>query len=181
MMDCGLIRISFGLETADLRIRELIRKEVPLEKHVEAVRLNKKLGLETTNSVMLGLPGDTRESIEETIQFLSKSKEIQNISYTIAVPYPGTELYNMAKRNEHGLELLTEDFSKYQRYSSSVMNVNGLTPDDLVMMQRDGLRRIYSRWWRVLPTLRRHGLKNVLIQVWITLKVLLRHRILARR
>ncbi|MBF0587592.1 MAG: radical SAM protein [Magnetococcales bacterium] len=170
MQECGLIRISFGLETADPKVRELIRKGVSLEEHVVAVKLNKKLGLETSNSVMLGMPGETRESIERTIEFLSKSKEIQNVSYNIAVPYPGTELAEMAKRGEHGLELLSEDYARYQRYSDGVLKVNGITPEELVELQRDGLRRIYSHWWRVLPTIRRHGLKNVLEHVWVTFK-----------
>ena len=78
------------------------------------------------------------------------------------MPYPGTELRAMAERGEHGLKLLERDFSKLQRYGSAVMEVNGLTPADLIELQQEGLRRIYSCWWRILPMIRRHGLLSLL-------------------
>ena len=62
LAECGLIRISFGLETADPAIRKIIRKAVPLESYAQSNRINNQLGIETIDSVMLGLPGETRES-----------------------------------------------------------------------------------------------------------------------
>ena len=89
---CGLIRISFGLETADLRVREIIKKDVSLESYIKANKLSNRLGIETTNSVIIGLPGDTRESIERTISFLCKARDLFHVTLNIAVPYPGTEI-----------------------------------------------------------------------------------------
>jgi radical SAM superfamily enzyme YgiQ (UPF0313 family) len=162
LVECGLIRISFGLETADPAIRKIIRKEVPLESYVESNRINNQLGIETINSVMLGLPGETRESAERTVEFLCHSRDIQHATYGIAVPYPGTELFEMAEKGEHGLKLLTHDFSRYQRYGSATMEVNGLAPAELLRLQQEGLRRIYSCWWRIVPMLKRHGLRAIL-------------------
>ncbi len=161
MKECGLIRISFGLETADPEVRKAIRKEVPLESYTESNRLNHKLGIETINSVMLGLPGEDRAAIKRTIDFLCKSKDIQHTTYGIAMPYPGTEMRKMAEEGRCGLKLLEDDFSHYQRYGSAVMEVNGLTPDDLVELQKEGLSRIYSCWWRIIPMIRRHGLSAI--------------------
>ena len=154
---CGLVRISFGLETAVPDILKLIQKDVKLESYVAANRINNRLGIETINSVMLGLPGDTRETIKQTVDFLCRARDIQHTTYGIAIPYPGTELYRMAENGLHGLKLLERDFSKYQRYASSVMEVNGMSPDELVRLQRAGLRRIYSCWWRIVPLARRMG------------------------
>ena len=159
MQECGLIRISFGLETVDPRVRKIIKKTVPVESYFEANRLNNRLKIETINSVMLGLPGDTRESIKSTVDFLCKAKDIQHATYGIAMPYPGTEMWDMARQNQNGLKLLTEDFSQYQRYGHAVMEVSGMKPDELVALQKHGLMRIYSCWWRVWPMLQRHGLK----------------------
>jgi anaerobic magnesium-protoporphyrin IX monomethyl ester cyclase len=161
MQECGLIRISFGLETADLEVRKIIRKEVPLESYVASNRLNNKLGIETINSVMLGLPGETRESIDRTIAFLQKAKDIHHATYGIAMPYPGTEMRRMAEAGQHGLELLETDYSHYQRYGSAVMSVNGLSPEELVKLQTVGLSRIYSCYWRIIPMLKRHGFKAI--------------------
>lgn len=162
LKECGLIRISFGLETVNTQVRKIIKKEVPLESYIIANRLNKKYGIETINSVMLGLPGETRESIKETVDFLCHARDIQHATYSIAMPYPGTEMYHMAKNNEHGLKLMSDNFSEYQRYDSAVMEVNGIKPAELIVLQKKGLIRIYSCWWRFLPMLKRHGIVSLI-------------------
>ncbi len=158
MAKAGLIRLSFGLETVDPEIRRLIKKEVPLASYSTANRLTNKYHIETLNSVMLGLPGETRETIAKTLAFLSSAKEIHQANFSIATPYPGTELYEMAKKEEHGLKLMTEDYSKYRRYGSAVMTVNKLSPSDLVELQNDGFVSIYSAPWRIMPMIRKSGI-----------------------
>jgi radical SAM superfamily enzyme YgiQ (UPF0313 family) len=52
---------------------------------------------------MIGLPGETIDTIRETLLFLRCSREVKQANLAIAVPYPGTELYEMAKRGDYGL------------------------------------------------------------------------------
>jgi radical SAM superfamily enzyme YgiQ (UPF0313 family) len=158
MAKSGLIRVSFGLETVNSGIRQIIKKGVPLEAYLRANKLTHKYGIETLNSVMLGLPGETYETVEETLSFLENAREVRQANLSIATPYPGTELYEMAKNGEYGLRLLTEDFSKYLRYGCAVMSVNGLSARELIRMQNDGFVRIYSAPWRIIPMLRKSGL-----------------------
>lgn len=165
MSKSGLIRISFGLESADPKVLKIIKKQVPLESYIQANKLTKKYGIETINSVMLGLPGEDRESIEKTIAFLRKAKDIQHTTYGIAMPYPGTEFYEMAKKGEYGLKLHTEDFSKYQRYGSAVLSVENLTPDDLIRLQKVGLLKIYFTSWRIWPMLKRVKFRSLVVPV----------------
>lgn len=177
----GLIRISFGLETADPEIRRIIKKEVPLESYVEANKLTNKYGIETINSVMLGLPGETYESINRTISFLRKSKEIQHATYSIAMPYPGTEFYEMAKRQEHGLKLHTEDFSKYQRYESAVLSVNDISPEEFVRLQKIGLLKIYLVPWRIRPMIKRFGIFALILPLFVSLKTFIKNLFSSKR
>lgn len=165
MKNAGLIRLSFGLETADETIRTIIKKEVPLESYTKANMLANKYGIEIINSVMLGLPGDTRESIEKTIKYLRNTVELKHSTLSIAMPYPGTELYDMAIRGEHGLKLLTDDFSKFQRYGSAVMEVNGISPKEMLRLQKVGLLRIYAVPWRLIPVIRRMGIRALLVPI----------------
>lgn len=153
----GLIRISLGLETADMRVRGIIKKGVPLESYINANKLLNRYGIETINSVMLGLPGDTRDSIRKTISFVRGARALKHATFGIAIPYPGTEMYDMALKGQHGLKLETQDFSKYQRYNSSVMTVNGITPDELLKLQKEGLLSIYLVPWRIIPIIKRFG------------------------
>lgn len=158
MAKAGMIRLSFGLETVDPEIRRIIKKEVPLESYTVANRITNKYKIETLNSVMLGLPGETRQTVGKTLAFLKSAREIHQANFSIATPYPGTELYEMAKKGEHGLRLITEDFSKYRRYGSAVMAVNDLSPDDLIELQNDGFVSIYSAPWRIIPMIKKSGL-----------------------
>jgi len=174
MKSCGLIRISFGLETVDLRVRKIIKKEVPIKSYFYANRLNNRLRIETINSVMLGLPGDTRKSIKRTIDFLCMARDIEHTTYGIAIPYPGTEMLEMARQNKHGLKLLTEDFSQYQRYGYAVMQVGDISPEELIALQKYGLMRIYSCWWRIWPLLRRHGIRAILSPTFDAILTVLR-------
>lgn len=171
LASAGLIRLSFGLESVDANIRRIIKKEVPLEAYTEAANLCNKYNIETLNSVMLGLPGETQETIKDTLKYLRHAKGVHEANYNIAIPYPGTEMYRMAKQGQCGLKLLTEDFSQYCR-NKGVMLVGKLTPDDLTRAQNDGIASIYLAPWRVWPMLRRMGLLVGLLTYWRVLKSL---------
>ncbi len=162
LKECGLIRISFGLESADPKVREIIKKHVPLESYAEANRVSNSLGIETINSVIIGLPGDTRESIGRTVDYLCRARDLQHITLNIAMPYPGTELLKMAEAGMHGLTLVEKDFSRYHRYESAVMEVNGISSGELISIQRKALIKIYSCWWRFIPVLKRFGISTIL-------------------
>jgi hypothetical protein len=70
-------------------------------------------------------------------------------------------MYEMELKGEHGLKLETQDFSKYQRYNSAVMTVNGISPEELLRLQKKGLMRIYLVPWRIVPVLKRFGIKSL--------------------
>ena len=117
------------------------------------------------NSVMLGLPGETRENAWHTLNYLKKSKDIKQANFSIAVPYPGTKFHEMSVAGEGGMALHTNDFSDYKRYGSAVTSVNELTPTDLVRLQNEGFVSIYSRYWRWWPVIRKHGIIGLLLTV----------------
>lgn len=176
MVEAGLIRLSFGLESVDGNIRKIMRKEVPLESYIMANKLTNKYGIETLNSCMIGLPGETVDTVKNTLSFLRDSHEIKQANISIAVPYPGTELYNMAKNGDHGLKLETDDFSHFRRYNSAVMSVGDLSPDELIKIQNDAFGSIYLAPWRLIPMLRKSGLSGVYLTFTRLIKSILRGR-----
>lgn len=173
MVDVGLIRLSFGLETVDEGIREIIKKEVPLKSYMKANQLTNKYGIETLNSCMIGLPGETTQTIEKTLNFLRHAREIKQANLSIAVPYPGTELYEMAKRGDYNLRLMTEDFSKYRRYNVAVMQVGNLSPADLIKLQNQAYLEIYSAPWRIMPMIRKSGVLGGILTFLRILKTII--------
>lgn len=163
MVEAGLIRLSFGLETIDSEMRKTMKKKVPLQHYVTANKILNDHGVEALNSVMIGLPGETRETVKKTLDFLANTREVKQANLAIAVPYPGTELHQMAAAGEHGLKLLSDDFAKYRRYGTAVTEVNGLTPQDLVELQNEGFVKIYSAPWRWKPMFGKHGVIGTLL------------------
>jgi anaerobic magnesium-protoporphyrin IX monomethyl ester cyclase len=154
----GLVRLSFGLETVDTEMRKTMKKKVPLSHYIEANKILNKYNVEALNSVMIGLPGETRETVDNTLKFLEGSRDIKQANFAITVPYPGTELHEMATKGEKGIKLLTDDFSEYRRYGSAVTQVNDLSPQDLIDLQNEGFVRIYAKPWRWKSVVGKHGL-----------------------
>jgi len=174
MREAGLIRISFGLESVDEKIREIMKKDVPLESYIAANKLTNKYGIETLNSCMIGLPGETIETIKKTLSFLRDSKEIKQANISIAVPYPGTELYEMAKKGERGLKLLIDNFSKFRRYNCATMQVGDLAPEDLIDLQNQAFSSIYLAPWRWKPMFKKSGIIGSLLTVLRLIKTIIK-------
>ncbi|MDP3792396.1 MAG: radical SAM protein [bacterium] len=158
MAEAGLVRMSMGLETVNTQMRETMRKQVKLEDYTKANKIFEKYGVEAMNSVMIGLPGETLETIEELSDFLANAREVKQANCSIAVPYPGTEFNQMATAGTHGVELLDKDFSEYLRYGKAVTKVGELTSEDLVKLQNKMFVRIYSKPWRWKPMYNKHGM-----------------------
>lgn len=159
----GLIRLSFGLETTDPDMRVTMQKKVPIEAYATANKICNKYGVEALNSMMIGLPGETRETIKSTLKWLREAREVKQANFAIAIPYPGTEFNEMAVAGTHGVELVSENFSEYLRYGSAVTKVGDLTPQDLIDLQNEGFVSIYSAPWRWIPTWRKHGVVGALL------------------
>jgi len=163
MAKAGLIRLSFGLETVDEDMRKTMNKKVPLEAYANANKICNKHGVEALNSCMIGLPGESRENIKKTLDFLSVSKDVKQANFSIATPYPGTKLYEMAKNNE-GIHLtIDDDFSQYKRYGQAVTEVGELSSDDLVELQNSCFVSVYSKYWRWMPVLKKNGVVGLLL------------------
>lgn len=98
MRDNGLRLLLVGYESGNQKILDQIKKGIRLEEARQFTADCKKLGITIHGTFILGLPGETRETIRETIEF---AKEIDpfSIQVSLAAPYPGTELYRQALEN----------------------------------------------------------------------------------
>ena len=157
MKRAGLNRLSFGLETGNQHILDAIKKGTKLQDYVDAYKWCHELGIETRCSLIIGHPFETKETIKETMRFVNKLKVYQAY-INISTPYPGSELYEQAKAGYGGLKLLTDNWEEYQRYGNAVIEVNDLTREDLIRMQKWAYRKFYLRPSIIFYNLRRAGL-----------------------
>jgi hopanoid biosynthesis associated radical SAM protein HpnJ len=93
----GLRLLVVGFESGNQKILNNIRKGVRLDQARAFVKAAKELGILIHGTFVLGLPGESAETIEETIQF-AKELDPYSLQVSLAAPYPGTELYEQAKR-----------------------------------------------------------------------------------
>lgn len=98
MRDAGCRLLIVGYESGDAQILKNIKKGATLERARQFTKDAHKLGLVIHGDFILGLPGETRETIQNSIAF-AKELDVETIQVSVAHAYPGTELYDFATKN----------------------------------------------------------------------------------
>ena len=93
MKMAGCYRIPFGIESGSQRIIDHVRKKFKIEQAENAVKMAKQAGLETECYFMLGLPTQTPEDIEDSIDFAIKL-DPDYTKFAITIPLPGTKMFD---------------------------------------------------------------------------------------
>ena len=97
MKEAGCRLLVVGYESGDPQILKNIKKGATIEQALEFTKNCKKLGLVIHGDFIIGLPGETPETIRRTIDF-AKRLDCETIQVSIAHPYPGTEFYDQVVR-----------------------------------------------------------------------------------
>lgn len=97
MADAGCVSIGYGIESGSQKMLDFIKKNVTVAQAKEAIRLTKKYLGWADCSLMIGYPGETMETIKETVDFCKELELVPEVIFFLT-PYPGTELYSMALR-----------------------------------------------------------------------------------
>jgi hopanoid biosynthesis associated radical SAM protein HpnJ len=98
MKDAGCRLLIVGFESGDPQILKNIKKGATVQRALDFARDCHELGLVIHGDFILGLPGETRESIRNTIGF-AKRLDCETIQVSMAHAFPGTELYEYVERN----------------------------------------------------------------------------------
>ncbi len=140
MKDAGCITLFLGVESADQQSLNEVNKNITISKIKKTFELTKKLGVRTIASVVLGMPGDTRKSIENTIKFVKKLEPNYAV-FSLATPYPGTDFY-MKSKDERLIK--TTDWSKFNLLSPVIETVD-CSLDELKKLQKRAFKEFYAR------------------------------------
>jgi anaerobic magnesium-protoporphyrin IX monomethyl ester cyclase len=97
LKETGCYRVLYGIEHGSRKILDVMKKGVSPEDNVKAVRVAQKVGILCNAPMVLGMPGEDRDTIEEARRFYKKLG-VREMGVFFATPYPGTELWDMAKQ-----------------------------------------------------------------------------------
>lgn len=139
MKEAGCAEISYGIESGSQRILDTIRKEVTLGQIREAVRLTRSAGIEIIGFFMLGHPGETPETIRETIE-LALELDLDYFKALYVTPFPGSELYRTAE----SFGTLDRDWRALSTYHCPFVP-RGMTRDELIGYRKLMFRKFYLR------------------------------------
>lgn len=103
MKSAGCWQILFGLESADSRMLELLKKGNTIEQNIQAVRWAREAGLNVRADFIVGTPGETPDSLDKTLKF-AMDMDLDYAHFNKFVPFPGTELYQRLNRQGYNFD-----------------------------------------------------------------------------
>jgi len=140
MKEAGCRLLIVGYESGDQQILKNIKKGATIERARQFTKDCHKLGLVIHGDFILGLPGETHETINNTIAF-AKELDVETIQVSVAHAYPGTELYDYAVSNG----FMVKDTKMLDEGGHQLAHIQypGLPADDIL----DAVHRFYDEYY----------------------------------
>ncbi|MFA5070493.1 MAG: radical SAM protein [Patescibacteria group bacterium] len=132
--------IGYGVESGSQKILDQAKKGITLKQIEEAVNLAKEVGLDVTAHVIFGLPGETQETMRETLKFCLRLP-LDYAQFYCAVPFPGSQFYQEAKQNNW----LVDSRWPYLEQNFCVIDYFSLSSRQIMDFRRQAFRKFYLR------------------------------------
>ena len=138
----GVRDLMIAVESANQEfLNNVVKKRLNIQKVIEAAQNCKKLKIPLAAFYIIGFPGETKENIQQTIDFAYYMMKEYNVKphLNFATPLIGTEMYNIAKEKGY---LLTEDYKKGRIFGMSALKTEHFTPEELKNFSVNFYKRI---------------------------------------
>ena len=148
--DAGLRLFLVGYESGNEDILTRIKKGITLDEMRRFTKACHQAGVVIHGTFILGLPVETRQSIENTIRF-AQELDVFSIQVSLAAPYPGTELFEMARQNGWFVKKDKTDLVEEDGFQQSALEYPGLSKEEIF----EAVDRFYRAYYlRAKPILR---------------------------
>lgn len=97
LKEANFTMLSFGTETTSDRLLRVLKKNEKVEDNIRAIRMSSKMGIKASTTFIFGIPTETRAERLKTIKDAMKLP-VDSVRFNTAIPYPGTQLYEIAKK-----------------------------------------------------------------------------------
>lgn len=162
MKRAGCARLCFGIESGNDNILKLLKKNFTTDDVRRAVEMTRKAGIDVDGMFMIGLPGETEETINNTINF-AVELDVRFAIFNLFVPYPGCELWDTLNSQGKIHFSRWSDFTSYPTYSGGVPVYvpDDLSKEKLMELQSTAMKRFYLRPRFIINELRNFKLDKV--------------------
>jgi anaerobic magnesium-protoporphyrin IX monomethyl ester cyclase len=145
MKEAGCATMAFGIESANEQILKTVRKGITIPKTVEAVRMCVDAGIDPHCSFILGLPGETPETLAETLGFCERIQGMgASYGLHLLAPFPGTALRKQHEADAFDLKILTDDWSQYHA-NRAIVETSSVSAAELNAIVDDWTRKVEQR------------------------------------
>jgi hopanoid biosynthesis associated radical SAM protein HpnJ len=141
LREAGLRHVVVGFESGNDQILKNIKKGVTVAQAVQFAKDCKKLGLSIHGAFIMGLPGETRETIRQTIEF-AKQLDLNSIQASLASPYPGTEFYALCMQEGW---ISSDGFLDDSGHQRCVVSYPNLSSTEIFNSVEDFYNKFYFR------------------------------------
>ena len=140
MRKAGCIAVWFGVEAGSQQVIDAMGKGFTANKTKASFKLAQDAGLMTIASVVLGFPGETKETAWRTVKFVEEINP-DDVGYYIATPYPGTPMADHVKKMGW---LRVTDFDKYDT-ATPIFELPTLSMQEVREIREKAFHRFYLR------------------------------------
>ncbi len=140
--DNGLRLFLVGYESGNDETLTRIKKGVTTDEMRRFTKSCHKAGVVIHGTFILGLPVETKETMQQTINF-AKELDVFSLQVSLAAPYPGTELYDMARQNGWFVKKDKTDLIEDGGLQQSTLEYPGLNKEDIF----EGVDRFYREYY----------------------------------
>lgn len=135
MYKAGCVGLEYGFESGSQAILDSIKKHISVRQAEEVARITRLAGIKISGSFTFGMPGETLETIKETLEFIKRT-HLKTAKFCYATPFPNTELYEIAKR----MGRLPYDEDKYMERLGDInrsfsVNLTGFSDAELFRLK----------------------------------------------
>ena len=141
MKKAGCWLVAFGIESGSQTVLDNVKKDAKVEQAAETIRLCNKHGIKTWGYFIIGLPGENKQTVRETIDF-AKSIPLDIALFHVAMPYAGTEFYFQSVANGW---LNTTDWKHFDMNDSSVVGYDDFSSEEILLATKQAFREFYMR------------------------------------
>ena len=125
MRRAGCVEVGYGVESGNEAIIRSMQKGVTKARLLDAARVLREVGMPFAAYFILGHPHETFATILETIRFAREIAPTRP-AFGVMVPYPGTDVWDMARRGDGGYRRISEDWDEYNKQLGNAVELEGL-------------------------------------------------------